>query len=461
MYNYTSVLLLLTLYKSPLYTARRQLAQGNFSRSLGVEKLVDEQRIIEKLLAYDNGNGYDWRLRPKGSLTPGADAPVDIVVNMYLRSISKVDDVNMEFALHFTFREEWVDERLLFFSPHHKHIVLSGDQHQRRNTKVWTPDTFFQNEKNGKKHTVDLPNVMIRIHNATAKVLYSCRMTLTLSCPMKLAAYPLDVQTCFIDYASYAYTAQEIMYRWKLDDPIQIKHGLHQSLPSFTLSEVRVGNCTSVTTTGTYSCLRTILKLKREFSYYLLQLYIPSFMLVLVSTISFWLNEESVAARITLGVTVLLTVTTMASGVNANLPPVSYTKSVDIWIGVCTGFIFGALLEFALVNWALHKDIKYKNRLRKQATSLLDMHTRHMVRPDTNSDNPQEADTARSFIGMFQWYQLMKRIRHKEKSQKIDIVARVAFPVAFLLFNLIYWAYYLTPYLAVRSTTRVSSAKDL
>ncbi|CAD5210762.1 unnamed protein product [Bursaphelenchus okinawaensis] len=458
MLNFTSVILILTIYKPPLYLAARQSSHKNLA-SLGVGKLVDEQRIIEKLLDYENGKGYDWRLRPKGRLnTSSSEGPVEIVVNMYLRSISKVDDVNMEFALHFTFREEWVDERLLFFSPYHKHIVLSGDQHQRRNTKVWTPDTFFQNEKNGKKHIVDLPNVMIRIHNATAKVLYSCRMTLTLSCPMKLAAYPLDVQTCYIDYASYAYTAQEIKYRWKLDDPIQIKHGLHQSLPSFTLSEVSVGNCTSVTTTGTYSCLRTILKLKREFSYYLLQLYVPSFMLVLVSTISFWLNEESVAARITLGVTVLLTVTTMASGVNANLPPVSYTKSVDIWIGVCTGFIFGALLEFALVNWALHKDIKYKNRLQKQATSLLDMHTRHMVRPDANADDPQ--DSARSFIGMFQWYQLMKRIRHKEKSQKIDIVARVAFPVSFLLFNLIYWAYYLTPYMAVKSTTRVS-AKDL
>jgi hypothetical protein len=43
------------------------------------------------------------------------------------------------------------------------------------------------------------------------------------------------------------------------------------------------------------------------------------------------------------GTTVLLTVTTMASGINAKLPPVSYTKSVDIWIGVCTGFIFGKL----------------------------------------------------------------------------------------------------------------------
>lgn len=78
------------------------------------------------------------------------------------------------------------------------------------------------------------------------------RMTLTLSCPMQLAAYPLDVQTCFIDYASYAYTAQEILYHWKKEDPIQIKQGLHQSLPSFTLSEVSVGNCTSVTTTGEF-----------------------------------------------------------------------------------------------------------------------------------------------------------------------------------------------------------------
>lgn len=29
---------------------------------------------------------------------------------------------------------------------------------------------------------------------------------------------------------------------------------------------------------------------------------------------------------------------------------------MDIWIGVCTGFIFGALLEFSLVNWAARKE---------------------------------------------------------------------------------------------------------
>ncbi|VDM23791.1 unnamed protein product [Toxocara canis] len=331
------------------------------------ERLLDEQKIIRRLLE-DEDSDYDWRVRPRGTLNPAVEeSPVNVAVNMYLRSISKVDDVNMEYSMHFTFREEWVDERLLFHSGSLAHIVLSPGQ------KIWLPDTFFQNEKDGKKHNIDTPNIMIRVYNSTAKILYSCRLTLTLSCPMQLNDYPLDMQRCYIDYASYAYTTQDIVYHWKKERPIQIKDGLRQSLPSFVLSDVKTGNCTSVTNTGktwsqyrrTYSCLRTIIELKREFSYYLLQLYIPSFMLVAVSWVSFWLDKDSVPARVTLGVTTLLTMTTQASGVNANLPPVSYTKAIDIWIGVCMAFIFGALLEFALVNWAARQDLiiaTYRNR---------------------------------------------------------------------------------------------------
>ncbi|KAK6024557.1 Neurotransmitter-gated ion-channel transmembrane region, partial [Ostertagia ostertagi] len=179
-----------------------------------------------------------------------------------------------------------------------------------------------------------------------------------------------DVQTCVVDFASYAYTTKDIEYGWKEEKPIQIKDGLRQSLPSFLLSNVKTGNCTSVTTTGAYSCLRTIIELKREFSYYLLQLYIPSFMLVAVSWVSFWLDKDSVPARVTLGVTTLLTMTTQASGVNANLPPVSYTKAIDIWIGVCLAFIFGALLEFALVNWAARQDFVASSRARYRQSPL-------------------------------------------------------------------------------------------
>lgn len=61
------------------------------------------------------------------------------------------------------------------------------------------------------------------------------------------------------------------------------------------------------------------------------------------------------------GVTTLLTMATQSSGINASLPPVSYTKAIDVWTGVCLTFVFGALLEFALVNYASRSDMHREN----------------------------------------------------------------------------------------------------
>lgn len=65
------------------------------------------------------------------------------------------------------------------------------------------------------------------------------------------------------------------------------------------------------------------------------------------------------------GVTTLLTMATQTSGINASLPPVSYTKAIDVWTGVCLTFVFGALLEFALVNYASRSDIHRENLKKK------------------------------------------------------------------------------------------------
>lgn len=56
---------------------------------------------------------------------------------------------------------------------------------------------------------------------------------------------------------------------------------------------------------------------------------------------------------------------TQTSGINASLPPVSYTKAIDVWTGVCLTFVFGALLEFALVNYASRSDMHRENMKKK------------------------------------------------------------------------------------------------
>lgn len=67
--------------------------------------------------------------------------------------------------------------------------------------RVWMPDLFFANEKEGHFHNIIMPNVYIRIF-PNGSVLYSIRISLTLACPMNLKLYPLDRQTCSLRMAS-------------------------------------------------------------------------------------------------------------------------------------------------------------------------------------------------------------------------------------------------------------------
>ena len=65
---------------------------------------------------------------------------------------------------------------------------------------------------------------------------------------------------------------------------------------------------------------------KRQFSYYLITIYVPGCMLVIVSWVNFWLDPKAVPARVALGVTTLLTMSTKTASISNSLPPVAYTK---------------------------------------------------------------------------------------------------------------------------------------
>ncbi|CAK5084087.1 unnamed protein product [Meloidogyne enterolobii] len=438
-FSFTLFLFYLSIIKS---ISAGQINEEDDPFIYNTKKKLKEQEIIQKVL-----RDYDWRVRPRGKNESWTDTggPVNVTVNIYLRSISKIDDVNMEYSAQFTFREEWWDPRLAYsrFADDETEVpsfvVLATSEQADLSQQIWMPDTFFQNEKEARRHLIDKPNVLIRIH-PNGQILYSVRLSLVLSCPMSLEYYPLDRQTCLIDLASYAYTTDDIIYVWKRDNPVQQK-------------------------LGTYSCLRTKLILRREFSYYLLQLYIPSCMLVIVSWVSFWLDKDSVPARVTLGVTTLLTMTTQSSGINSKLPPVSYTKAVDVWIGVCMAFIFGALLEFALVNYAARKDIsstqqrmiklhqqqytstsspnnQQPQQSQPQFQSLLHPIPTLNIRQNNNNNSRQSMQQQRLGICFRFCCRLFVR-RYKERSKRIDVVSRLVFPIGYACFNVLYWAVYL------------------
>ncbi|EFX72608.1 hypothetical protein DAPPUDRAFT_58889, partial [Daphnia pulex] len=426
-----------------------------------------EKQILDKIL---QPNLYDRRIRPSGA--NGTGMQIISRPSSPPPPISSVFDYSLphcEYSTILTFREEWLDERLKYndFNGKIKYLTLTDPY------KVWMPDLFFSNEREGHFHDIIVPNVYVRIFPNGA-VLYSIRISLTLSCPMNLKLYPLDRQTCTLSMISYGWTTEDLVFQWKQVDPVQVARNMH--LPRFILEKFQTDLCNSITNTGEYSCLKVNLLFKREFSYYLIQIYIPCCMLVIVSWVSFWLDSNAVPARVSLGVTTLLTMATQTTGINNSLPPVSYTKAnnaraIDVWTGVCLTFVFGALLEFALVNYASRSDA-HREKLKKQRRHLVecaDEFTSIIIPTDwclcliaqkplprlrndgisLDKSRPQHS-TYDFHLGIRSssasnnsncWRSWISKF--PSRSKRIDVISRIIFPVMFALFNLIYWSTYL------------------
>uniref|UniRef100_A0A914VYW1 Uncharacterized protein n=1 Tax=Plectus sambesii TaxID=2011161 RepID=A0A914VYW1_9BILA len=336
------------------------------------DRLSLEQAAVTRLL-----QNYSSKVRPKGikkTITNLGEVayPVFVNVTVNVLSLSGFDDVKMEFKAQLRFVQEWHDSRLALnnsiFRPN-DWLRLAQDQ------RPWFPDTFFQNEQSGHEHEVDKPNHSMLLH-PTGWIRYNKRLTMTFSCPMDLMLFPHDNQTCVIDFASYAFTTSDIIFQWSPEsvlfqptasselDTIPDTKAIPKDLPKFEITKYFAEECSSTTSTGSYSCLRVKLLLQRQASYFILQLYIPSTMLVFVSCVSFWIDWRSAPARVPLTIVTLLTITTQSQSINAVLPPVSYSKAIDIWIGACVLFVFGALIEYAVVNYIGSNEQKRYNARR-------------------------------------------------------------------------------------------------
>ncbi|XP_025766552.1 glycine receptor, alpha 4a isoform X2 [Oreochromis niloticus] len=312
--------------------------------------------FLDKLMG--KTSGYDARIRPnfKGP-------PVNVTCNIFINSFGSITETTMDYRLNVFLRQKWNDPRLAYSEYPDDSLDLDPSMLD----SIWKPDLFFANEKGANFHEVTTDNKLLRIFQ-DGSVLYSIRLTLTLSCPMDLKNFPMDIQTCTMQLESFGYTMNDLIFEWLSENPVQVADDL--TLPQFVLKEEKdLGYCTKHYNTGQFTCIEVKFHLERQMGYYLIQMYIPSLLIVILSWVSFWINMDAAPARVGLGITTVLTMTTQSSGSRASLPKVSYVKAIDIWMAVCLLFVFAALLEYAAVNFVSrqHKEfIRLRKRQRQQ-----------------------------------------------------------------------------------------------
>ncbi|XP_026645598.1 gamma-aminobutyric acid receptor subunit gamma-2 isoform X3 [Microtus ochrogaster] len=347
--------------------------------------------------------GYDNKLRPDIGVKPTL-----IHTDMYVNSIGPVNAINMEYTIDIFFAQTWYDRRLKFNSTI-KVLRLNSNMVG----KIWIPDTFFRNSKKADAHWITTPNRMLRIWN-DGRVLYTLRLTIDAECQLQLHNFPMDEHSCPLEFSSYGYPREEIVYQWKR-------------------SSVEVGDTRSW------------------------RLYQFSFV---------GLRNTTEVVKTTSGITTVLTMTTLSTIARKSLPKVSYVTAMDLFVSVCFIFVFSALVEYGTLHYFVSnrkpskdKDKKKKNPLLRMFSfkaPTIDIRPRSATIQMNNATHLQERDEeygyecldgkdCASFFCCFEdcrtgaWRHGRIHIR----IAKMDSYARIFFPTAFCLFNLVYWVSYL------------------
>ncbi|XP_024147536.2 gamma-aminobutyric acid receptor subunit rho-2 isoform X2 [Oryzias melastigma] len=430
----------------------KKVADGTKSRKLKTTHLL---RVDE----------HDFTMRPAF-----AGPAVPVGVDVQVESLDSISEVDMDFTMTLYLRHYWKDERLAFPSATNKSMTFDG----RLVKKIWVPDVFFVHSKRSFIHDTTTDNIMLRVF-PDGHVLYSLRVTVTAACNMDFSRFPLDSQTCTLELESYAYTDEDLMLYWKSGDE-SLSTDDRISLSQFLIQKFHTtSRLAFYSSTGWYNRLYINFTLRRHIFFFLLQTYFPATLMVMLSWVSFWIDRRAVPARVSLGITTVLTMSTIITGVNASMPRVSYIKAVDIYLWVSFVFVFLSVLEYAAVNYLTTvrdgKERKLREKVREQSCSQTlpcscgIPHTKTMMLDGTYSEadanslagytrasmpaedasDKQEQMVVHLALDNESTGTKRKGIRSFriiENTHTIDTYSRMIFPGAYILFNLIYWCVY-------------------
>ncbi|XP_023386541.1 glycine receptor subunit beta [Pteropus vampyrus] len=438
--------------------------------------------ILNRLLV-----SYDPRIRPnfKG-------IPVDVVVNIFINSFGSIQETTMDYRVNIFLRQKWNDPRLKLPSDFRGSDALTVDPTMYK--CLWKPDLFFANEKSANFHDVTQENILLFIFR-DGDVLVSMRLSITLSCPLDLTLFPMDTQRCKMQLESCTVTFIITLPEWRDMEGWVKKLMENKRYKLLVINSVGHGlaDCRQ---TGYYTCVEVIFTLRRQVGFYMMGVYAPTLLIVVLSWLSFWINPDASAARVPLGIFSVLSLASECTTLAAELPKVSYVKALDVWLIACLLFGFASLVEYAVVQVMLNNpkrveaekariakaeqaDGKGGNAAKKNTVngtgtpvhiSTLQVGETRCKKVCTSKSDLRSNDFSivgslpRDFeLSNYDCYGKpievnnglgKSQAKNNKKpppakpviptaAKRIDLYARALFPFCFLFFNVIYWSIYL------------------
>ncbi|XP_019379454.1 PREDICTED: gamma-aminobutyric acid receptor subunit rho-3 [Gavialis gangeticus] len=397
---------------------------------------------------------HDFAMRPGFG-----GSPIPVGIDVQIESIDSISEVDMDFTMTLYLRHYWKDERLSFPSTKNRSMTFDG----RLIKKIWVPDVFFVHSKRSFIHDTTMENVMLRVY-PDGNVLFSLRITVSAMCFMDFSRFPLDTQNCSLELESYAYNEDDLMLYWKHGNE-SLSTDEHISLSQFFIEEFSASSGLAFySSTGWYNRLFINFALRRHIFFFVLQSYFPAMLMVMLSWVSFWIDRRAVPARVSLGITTVLTMSTIITGVSASMPQVSYIKAVDIYLWISFVFVFLSVIEYAAVNYLTTVEERKQLKKRGKVPGVYNLDAVQAMAfdgcyHDTDLDLADlsvhsEESSSRGRAASIPNVDTMRVKRKRslkgnvgriilQNNHVIDTYSRIIFPIVYIIFNFFYWGLYI------------------
>jgi len=272
-------------------------------------------------------------------------------VSINFNNLLNIKEKDGSYSMDFYFRLWWFDDRLEYNPAEFgnlKPIVLSIVDDNKN--KIWRPDTSFTNVMSVSTNTLlgELTSIQ-----PSGKIYWSRHVSARLSAAFNFRMFPYDYQFLPIEIECFKYSTKLLKLAWKEGDEVTLEGTFRHAQYDIKSKFFRKKDIVYPEVGLTYSSLKAAVLLYRDVTNFFAKLVLPVFLIVLISTLSYWIDPEVAPARVGLSITCVLTQVAFSSAVSNILPRIAYMTWIDWYIMMAFIFNCFALLEYGVVSYYL------------------------------------------------------------------------------------------------------------
>jgi len=396
----------------------------------------------------------------KDVLPPTDGGPLLVYFKLPVSEISEIDDHKSILTIRLNYKLRWAESRMAVNESAdwgEGEINISPDNVDL----FWTPDVIIHDLVSFNKPEILNQVGALEIYR-DGRVYYKVRSDITVVCKaMEFGQFPLDKHKCYFILTSFGYDAEHMV----LGGQFHYERQNQRTLPfNVDIQPLPENKRVVLGSSSNYSAYGFEVLLSRSLGPFILSVYLPSAMFVMMSWVSFFVPPDIVPARIVLLVTLCLVLINMFNSTTTRIPVSNAVTAMEVWLLACMLLVFLSLVEYAII---LRKIVIHQRNIERRRRKQM------LQRPSDSSNGPSLALLLQKEEGNGEIHTKVADMRNGSKNSKIsknskwrtkvkrnkcqivseakltqfklsfDRAATYVFPLMFILFNICYWTVYL------------------